>query len=79
VDYWIDINDSQWRAGNQPRPQALYYAVQKNDKVPAIFYVNYISLYAGQFGQAATALRAGTEFNFQMWTLGNHSLQTQTT
>ncbi|KAH6638039.1 hypothetical protein C7974DRAFT_451247 [Boeremia exigua] len=68
-DWWIDINDDRWRADNQPAATAIYYAVQEDD---SNWYIHYIFLYAGQHGQTVRGERAGTDFNCQLWTVGEH-------
>lgn len=68
-DFWININDSQWRADNQPGPTTLYYAVQQD---AAHWYVHYIFLYAGQHGQTVRSEFPLSQFNTQLWSVGEH-------
>jgi hypothetical protein len=68
-DYWIDINDSQWRGNPNPPPWPMYYAVREDS---SNIYIHYSFLYAGQHGQTVRALRSGTEFDAQLWTVGEH-------
>ena len=67
--YYVKIDPAQYPG--QPIPTApMYYAVQAqgNDSIT----IHYPILYANQTGQTCRALRAGTEFNLSLETLGYH-------
>jgi hypothetical protein len=68
-DWWIDINTDRWQSDNQPAASTVYYAVQEDSTT---WSIHYIFLYAGQHGQTVRGERAGTDFNCQLWTVGEH-------
>lgn len=66
--YYVLINESQFTG--QPVPAApLYYAIQESGDT---IQIDYLILYAYQGGQTVRALRAGTEFNCILETIGVH-------
>ncbi|MDT7687442.1 MAG: hypothetical protein QOE46_201, partial [Acidobacteriota bacterium] len=66
-NYYVAINQSQFAGELSAAP--MYYAVQEyRDAVE----ISYLMLYAYQGGQTCRALRAGTEFNCIVKTLGIH-------
>jgi hypothetical protein len=68
-NFWININDAQWRAGNQPGANTLYYAIQQD---ATHWYIHYLFLYAGQRGQTVRSLFPLAQFNAQLWSVGEH-------
>lgn len=55
----------------------LYYNTQfledpDNKTGPKLLHIHYIFLYQFQHGQTVRALRSGTEFNAEIWRLGEH-------
>ena len=66
--YYVQIDPAQYPG--QPIPTApMYYAVQEQgDSIT----IHYPILYANQTGQTCRALRAGTEFDLALETLGYH-------
>jgi hypothetical protein len=66
-NYYVAINPTQFAGMGVTAP--MYYAVQEySDAVE----ISYVMLYAYQGGQTCRALRAGTEFNCIVKTLGIH-------
>lgn len=68
ISWYVQINPSQYPG--QPIPQApMYYAVQSKGSQ---IFISYPILYGDQGGQTVRALRAGTEFNCIINTVGQH-------
>ena len=66
--YYVQISPSQY-AGEEIPKAPMYYAVQSKGSQ---IFISYLILYADQGGQTVRALRAGTEFNCIINTIGQH-------
>lgn len=68
ASYYVLIDQAQF--GGQSIPSApLYYTVQETN---VRIVISYQVLYAYQGGQTVRALRAGSEFDCILWTVGTH-------